>query len=174
MTTTIGVVAQGGMGAGIGGRLVEHGHRVVTVLDGRSPASARRSAAAGMTPAAWEEVARADLFLSVVPPGEALALARRMAPLIAASPRKPVYVDLNAIAPATVREVAEIVEAAGARFADAAIVGTPPVPGGPSPAIYASGPAAADFGALSAAGLDIRVMDAPVGAASAVKMSSRA
>jgi putative dehydrogenase len=170
MKATIGVVSQGGMGAGIGGRLAGHGHRVVTVLEGRSPASARRAAAAGLAPVGWEEAAQADVFLSVVPPGEALALARRMAPLIAASGRKPVYVDMNAIAPATVRSVGEIAAAAGARFADAAIVGTPPTPGGPSPAIYASGPAAAEFGSLRGSGLDIRVMDAPVGAASAVKI----
>ena len=44
--TTIGLFAQGEMGAGIGGRLVASGLDVLTVLDGRSVASAKRAAAA--------------------------------------------------------------------------------------------------------------------------------
>jgi len=50
MNPTVAVVAQGAMGAGIGGRLAERGLRVVTSLAGRSEASARRAAAAGFVP----------------------------------------------------------------------------------------------------------------------------
>ena len=46
MNPTVAVVAQGAMGAGVGGRLVERGLRVVTSLAGRSEASAKRAAAA--------------------------------------------------------------------------------------------------------------------------------
>ena len=38
----------------------------------------------------------------------------------------PLYVDCNAIAPETARQVAEIVEGAGAGFVDAGIIGPPP------------------------------------------------
>ena len=38
-----------------------------------------------------------------------------------------VYVDANAVAPATAREIAAIVEAGGASYVDGGIIGTPPV-----------------------------------------------
>ena len=36
MNPTVAVIAQGAMGAGVGGRLAERGLRVVTSLEGRS------------------------------------------------------------------------------------------------------------------------------------------
>ena len=168
--TTIGLFAQGEMGAGIGGRLVASGLDVLTVLDGRSVASAKRAAAAGMKSAAWPEMAHVDIFISLVPPSEALPLATRMAALFQAEAATPLYADLNAINPKTAQEVARIVGQAGCEFADGSICGSPPAPGRPSPAIYASGPGAKALGALSKYGLDVRVMDAPIGAASAVKI----
>ena len=167
---TIGIISQGHMGAGIGGRLTEHGHRIVTVLDGRGAASRRRAEIAGMIPVEWDEVAAVDIFISVLPPGEALTLARRVAPGIARSGKAPLYADLNAISPETAEEVGRIVEAAGAVFADCSIIGLPPVPGGPSPVIHASGPGAAAFAELGRNGLDIRPMDGPAGSASALKI----
>jgi 3-hydroxyisobutyrate dehydrogenase-like beta-hydroxyacid dehydrogenase len=53
---------------------------------------------------------------------------------------------------------------------DAAIIGLPPRPGAPSPHFYASGPDAAQVGALAEFGLDVRVLEGPVGAASGLKM----
>ena len=47
------------------------------------------------------------------------ALAERIARAIAASGARPVYVDCNAIAPQTTRQIAEIIDGAGARFVDA-------------------------------------------------------
>jgi L-threonate 2-dehydrogenase len=166
----IGIVSAGGMGAGIGRCLADHGHRVLTVLDGRSDASRRRAEAAGMQAADWEAMARVDIFLSVVPPGEAMAVARRMAGLISRAGTRPLYADLNAVSPATAEAVAEVIMAAGAEFADASIIGLPPVPGGAQPVIHTSGPGAAAFAVLRRDGLDIRAMDAPVGAASALKI----
>lgn len=172
MAPTIGLIAQGGMGAGIGKRLVERGAKVITVLEGRSEASARRAADAGMSAATWADMARADIFLSILPPGEALALAQRLAPEIAASATKPVYADLNAISPATMREIDAVLKPSGAIVADGGILGMPPTgPNAKGPAIFVSGPGATRLGELAKLGLDIRVMDAPIGAASAVKMS---
>ena len=82
MNPTVAVVAQGAMGAGVGGRLAERGLHVITSLAGRSEASAMRAKAAGMVAASDQEVAQADYFLSIVPPSEALALAEKMAALI--------------------------------------------------------------------------------------------
>ena len=97
----IGVIAQGMMGAGVGRRLHESGATVRTLLTGRSAKSAERARAAGMEPAADEHalLAGSDFFLSILPPGEAEALAGHLAPALKALDRKPVYVDCNAVSP---------------------------------------------------------------------------
>ncbi len=99
MSPVIGLIAQGAMGAGIGRRLVDKGLQVKTVLDGRSAASTERAAKAGMSAASWDDMAQVDIFLSVLPPGEAQALANKLAPILKASAKKPVYADLNAVEP---------------------------------------------------------------------------
>jgi len=143
--TVIGIIAQGTMGAGVGRRLRESGAEVRTLLAGRSPASAERARAAGMTAATDERalLEGADFFLSILPPGEAEPLARRLAPTLTALGRKPVYVDCNAVSPQTAIRIGEVIAPTGADFVDAGIIGGPPRPGY-SPAIYASGPTAYD------------------------------
>jgi 3-hydroxyisobutyrate dehydrogenase-like beta-hydroxyacid dehydrogenase len=171
MNPTVAVVAQGAMGAGIGGRLVERGLRVVTSLAGRSEASAKRAAAAGMVPVSDQEMAKADFFLSILPPSDALGLAERMAALIAPNNHKPVYVDCNAVSPPTKVEIGNVITEAGSPFVDGSIIGAPPKAGYDGPAIYASGTDASRFVPLNDFGLVVRVIEGPVGAASAMKMS---
>jgi putative dehydrogenase len=168
----IGVIAQGMMGAGVGRRLHESGAQVRTLLTGRSAKSAERARTAGMEPAADEHalLAGADFFLSILPPGEAQALARQLAPALTALDRRPVYVDCNAVSPQTAIGIGEIIAPTGADFVDAGIIGGPPRPGY-SPTIYASGPRAGQTAVLRDWGIDWRVIDGPIGAASALKMS---
>ena len=119
----IGVIAQGTMGSGVGRRLRESGAEVRTLLSGRSPASAERARVAGMVAAANEHelLAGADFFLSILPPGEAEPLARRLAPTLAALDRKPVYIDCNAVSPKTAVRIGEVIAPTGAHFVDAGI-----------------------------------------------------
>ena len=126
----IGVIAQGMMGAGVGRRLHESGAKVRTLLSGRSQASAERAKAAGMAAAADERelLSGADFFLSVLPPGEAEPLARKLAPTLATLDRKPVYIDCNAVSPQTAMRIGEIIAPTGAHFVDAGIIGGPPRP----------------------------------------------
>src|ERR671936_175678 len=107
----IAIIAQGMMGSGVGRRLQESGATVRTLLTGRSQASAARARAAGMIAAAdeCELLAGADFFLSILPPGEAEPLARRLAPTLAAFGKKPVYVDCNAVSPQTAAQIGEII-----------------------------------------------------------------
>jgi 3-hydroxyisobutyrate dehydrogenase-like beta-hydroxyacid dehydrogenase len=170
--TVIGVIAQGTMGSGVGRRLRESGAEVRTLLSGRSPASAERARAAGMIAAADERALLdgADFFLSILPPGEAEPLARRLAPTLAVLDRKPVYIDCNAVSPQSAIRIGEVIAPTGAHFVDAGIIGGPPRPGY-SPAIYASGPAARQTAVLRDWGIDWRVIEGPIGAASGVKMS---
>ena len=169
----IGVIAQGMMGAGVGRRLHESGAEVRTLLTGRSPASAERAKAAGMVAAANERelLSGADFFLSILPPGEAEPLARRLAPTLAALDRKPVYIDCNAVSPQTAISIGEAIAPTGAHFVDAGIIGGPPRQGYKGPSIYASGEHVREALPLRDWGIDLRAIDGPVGAASAVKMS---
>jgi L-threonate 2-dehydrogenase len=160
------------MGAGVGKRLKERGAEVRTLLSGRGEASAKRAGAAGMTPVADERelLAGADYFLSILPPDQAEGLASRLTPALQSLAVKPVYVDCNAISPQTAGRVAAIVEPTGAVFVDGGIIGGPPRDGY-SPAIYASGPQAERSKAIGDYGIDWRIIDGPVGAASGLKMS---
>ena len=171
MNPVVAVVAQGAMGAGVGARLVERGLKVVTSLEGRSEGSAKRAKAAGMVPVSDQEMARADFFLSILPPSDALALAERMAAVIAPGNHKPIYVDCNAVSPPTKIEIGHVVTKAGSPFVDGSIIGGPPKAGYDGPGIYASGPDAGRFAPLADFGLVVHVMQGPVGAASAMKMS---
>ena len=169
----IGVIAQGMMGAGVGRRLHESGAEVRTLLTGRSPASAERAKAAGMVATANERelLSGTDFFLSILPPGEAEPLARRLAPTLTALDRKPVYIDCNAVSPQTAISIGEAIAPTGAHFVDAGIIGGPPRQGYKGPSIYASGEHVREALPLRDWGIDLRAIDGPVGAASAVKMS---
>ncbi|CAN0103225.1 unnamed protein product [Phaeothamnion confervicola] len=170
MNPTVALVAQGAMGSAVGGRLVEQGIHVVTSLTGRSEASAKRAKAVGMVAVSDAETAKADVFMSILPPSDALALAEKMAGLIAGSNHKPIYVDCNAVNPPTKQRIGEVMIQAGCPFVDASIIGGPPK-AGYTPAIYASGGDASKFVPLGAFGLDIRLIEGPIGAASALKCS---
>lgn len=171
MNPTVAVVAQGAMGAGVGGRLAERGLHVITSLAGRSEASAKRAQAAGMIPASDQECAQADYFLAILPPSEALPLARKMAALIGPSNKKPVYVDCNAVSPPTKVAIGNEILKAGAPFVDVGIIGLPPQPDGSAPWLYASGTDAARFQPLGDFGINVNVIEGPIDAASALKMS---
>jgi len=159
------------MGAAVARRLVENGVTVLTTLEGRSAASVSRAQAAGMTVVAIGQLVSAELILSILPPGQALGFAEQMAPWLAGGgARKPVFIDCNAVSPETVREIEAVIRRADAPFVDAAIIGLPPRPGQPGPHFYASGPFAGQLQKLGSHGLDVRVLEGPSGAASALKM----
>jgi 3-hydroxyisobutyrate dehydrogenase-like beta-hydroxyacid dehydrogenase len=159
---TIGVLHPGEMGAAVAAVLRGLGRRVVWASEGRSAATRGRAEAAGLedvgTPA---EVARSSVIFSICPPHAALEVARSLEPF------EGLYVDANAVSPATSQEVGEVVRAAGGRFVDGGIVGSPPREAG-STRFYVSGPEASAVAELFAGSvLDARV----VPNASAVKMA---
>ncbi|HMG79433.1 MAG TPA: DUF1932 domain-containing protein [Xanthobacteraceae bacterium] len=171
MTPVVAVIAPGMMGAAVGKRLVDNGVKVLTSLTGRSVETATRAKAAGMAAAGDEEIAACDFILSILPPGDAVALAERFQPALKASNAKPIYVDCNAINPKTVDRVAAVIAPTDCPFVDSGIIGSPPKPGDAGPRFYASGPAAPRFATLRQYGLDVRVLDGAISAASALKMS---
>jgi 3-hydroxyisobutyrate dehydrogenase-like beta-hydroxyacid dehydrogenase len=163
--TTIGLLHPGEMGAAVGRCLVSAGHRVLWVPDGRGAATRERAGAAGLAGVTMEEmVTRSEVIVSVCPPHAARDVARQVAGFGG------LYLDANAISPATALEVAAIVAAGGAGYADGGIIGPPPVAAG-STRLYLSGPRAAEAAALfGGTYVDARVV-APPGTASAVKMA---
>lgn len=152
----VAVISPGDMGSAVGRRLSEAGTRVVTALAGRSERTRALAADAGFVDAGSlaEAVRQADVLLSIVPPGRALEVARA----VGRDPG-PLYVDCNAISPATARSVGELV---GDRYVDAGIIGFPG-----APRFYASGRHAHELTELP---LDVRVLDGEIGQASALKM----
>ncbi len=171
MKPRVAIVAPGTMGSAIGRRLDEHGLQVLTSLTGRSAASIERARASGMHHRTDPELSHADLFLSIVPPGQAEAVAQQYAALFRDAGRCPVYVDCNAVSPRTVARIAAHIQGSGAAFVDGGIIGGPPKPGQPGPMLYCSGPSAGAAEALGRAGLRVRVLPGEIGAASALKMS---
>jgi L-threonate 2-dehydrogenase len=177
----VAVIAAGMMGAAVGRRLADHGAKVLTSLTGRGEGTAERAREAHMLAASDAEIASADFILSIVPPGEALSLAERFVPALQASNAKPVYVDCNAINPATLERVAAAIAPTGCPFVDCGIIGPPPPRISPTqgageinlsgPRFYASGHAATQFARLRQYGLDVRTLQGSLHAASALKMS---
>ena len=172
MALTVAIVAGGAMGSAVGRRLTGHGVAVLTSLDGRSRESRVRCEAAGMRDAPDADlVARADLFLSIVPPAAAVALADRCARAIRAAGRPLVYADCNAIGVADARAIAAAVEAAGGVYCDAGIIGAPPKDGEAGPVFYACGAGAPALLQLAEYGLRVARLEGEVGAAKALKLS---
>ncbi|MFM9846904.1 MAG: DUF1932 domain-containing protein [Hyphomicrobiaceae bacterium] len=170
MKPVIAVIAPGAMGAAVAARLGENGADVITSLSGRSQASAKRAAQAGMRPVGDAELSSADLVLSIVPPSDAQGLAERLSPVLRSGARKPLYVDCNAVSPETVKRIAGVIAATGSPFVDGGIIGGPPRAGHVGPTLYVSGEPAKRIEGF-ARGLVVRAIDGPIGAASALKMS---
>jgi 3-hydroxyisobutyrate dehydrogenase-like beta-hydroxyacid dehydrogenase len=121
---TMGLLHPGAMGAAVGQCLAAAGHEVLWVAEGRSPATRERAEAAGLKPAGIGDIAaRSDVVFSVCPPHAALDVARE----VAGAGFGGLYMDANAVSPERAREVAGVVRAGGAEFADGGIIGTPPV-----------------------------------------------
>lgn len=168
---SVALISPGDMGQAVGALLVHGGVRVLTCVAGRSERTRNLARAGGFTEIATLDglVRESEMLLSIVPPAQAVAVARDVAAALGATGSRLTYVDCNAIAPRTAREVAAVIAPTGSPFVDAGIVGGPPRDA-PSPRFYASGPGRAHFGALADAGLDVRLLGDEVGEASAVKM----
>lgn len=173
--TVIAVIGAGAMGSGIGRVLAEGGAVVVTNLDGRSAATKKRAADAGMREAGWQEIVSADIILSIIPPSEAVEVATRVAATALAAGKTPVFVDCNAIAPDTMAAVAAAAAKGGAQVVDGSIIGMPPVPksgetAAKVPMLYLSGGPDGIETLLSDHGLKVTRLEGEIGAASALKM----
>jgi hypothetical protein len=178
------------MGAAVGSALRPRVGAVIWADAGRSTATAKRAELADLVavPDVAAVARRSDVIISVCPPhaarevadevaaalddGANAAFAASDAPDAAFAPssgsgRRPIYVDANAVSPATVRAIGERLGAD--RVVDGAIIGPPAWERGHT-VLWLSGGAAADVAALFAGTpFDARVLGAELGTASALK-----
>ena len=167
---TVGLLSPGDMGHTVGTVLHDNGLRVLTCLQGRSERSRALAAEAGMedVPSLDDLVQQVDALLCILVPARALEVAQDVATALRNTGATPLYADCNAIAPNTVRAVAETITSAGGVVADVGIIGPPPKK--PGTKFYTSGPGAERFSELNGYGLDVRVLDGDIGQASGLKM----
>src|SRR5262249_35140828 len=158
----------GDLGATLGRILMQQGTRVVTPIADRSARTRRLAAAIGMemVPTMADVAAIADVVLSVVPPSAAVVVARQFC--AHANPGT-LFVDVNSLAPATAREVADVCRGRDVECVDAAVHGMASrLPD--SGTVYLSGPAAPAIAALFAPRLRTTIVGTTIGDASAFKM----
>jgi 3-hydroxyisobutyrate dehydrogenase-like beta-hydroxyacid dehydrogenase len=165
---TVGLLHPGAMGAAVGRELTQTGRTVLWASDGRSEDSAARARQAGLQDAGTASAlaASSDLVLSICPPHGALDVARALGSFTG------LYVDANAVSPATAAEIRGVVEGAGARYVDGGIIGPPPDDANDRTRLYLSGadaPAVAEV--FTGSALDTPVLDGEATAASALKMA---
>ncbi len=166
--TTVAILNPGAMGVTIGAAAKAGGSTVLWAAQGRGAATRARAEAAGLEARdnLAAVLAESDVVLSVCPPHAAVDLAHEVAGLGFAG----LYVDGNAVAPATALEIGQRVEVAGARFIDGGIIG-PPARHAGSTRLYLSGDGAPEAARLfQGSVLAAIVCGERPGAASALKM----
>lgn len=157
----VGLLHPGEMGSAVGAQLSSRGLTVLWASEERSSETAGRAADFEDVETVDELARRSDVILSVCPPHAAAEVARSVASFDG------IFVDANAVAPSTVREIADLVR----RCVDGGIVGAPPSPAAGTH-LYLSGaeaPAVADL--FAGTTVDARVVSAHVGSASALKLA---
>ena len=165
----VGILHPGSMGSAVGAAVLAGGNACWWAGEHRSDATRQRADADGLQDAgALQALAeRCAIVLSICPPEHALATATS---LIDAGFRG-LYVDANAVSPATARLIGTEVTRPGCRFVDGGIVGGPPRAGGGRTRLYLAGDDAAEVARLfDSTPLEAVVMDGGPGAASALKM----
>jgi 3-hydroxyisobutyrate dehydrogenase-like beta-hydroxyacid dehydrogenase len=153
------------MGAALGAALKPAAGAVIWAAAGRSPATAKRAELSDLVavPDLPELVRRSDLVIAICPPDAALDVARQVAEV---GP-PPLYLDANAVAPATVHAIGALL--GSEHVVDGAVIG-PPVWQPGATVLWLSGPAAAQIAELFAGSpFEARVLGSDLGPASALK-----
>ena len=167
----VAIYSPGDMGHSIGRELRRSGLDVIACTAGRSQRTQALSRAAELREVSTltQLVSEADLLLSILVPSQALPAAGDLADAIRETASRPLVVDCNAVAPATVRTIGDTIASSGARFVDGSIIGLPPGTA-ETPRLYVSGPDANVLRQLDGRGLAVKVMGDQIGQASGIKM----
>jgi 3-hydroxyisobutyrate dehydrogenase-like beta-hydroxyacid dehydrogenase len=165
---TIGVLHPGAMGVTVGASIKSGGYRVIWASEERSQATRERAFQAGLEDVQNKNalIHGSDVIISVCPPHAAVDMAR----MVIKTGFNGVYVDVNAVSPATSRQIMQIVQSSDARYVDGGIIGPPAFKQGTTRLYLAGRPAGEvrklfDLGSMEA----IVIGDEPA-TASALKM----
>ncbi|MCS5611061.1 MAG: NAD(P)-binding domain-containing protein, partial [Candidatus Poribacteria bacterium] len=139
MIKNVGILSPGDMGSAVGRVLKQNGFNVFANLKNRSDRTRLLSQSAGISPLdSLDDLTKTcDVILSILVPSEALSVAEKVADSIKSSCDL-IYVDCNAIAPSTKKDISAIIENVGCKFVDSGIIGTPPNAAGNKPKFYVS------------------------------------
>jgi hypothetical protein len=181
----VGVLHPGAMGAAVGSALRPRAGAVIWAAAGRSRETSKRAELADLVgvPDLPALARRSDVIVSICPPHAARDVAAQVAAALdgpaldgpgqggpgqgGPSRGGPIYVDANAVSPATVHAVAELL--GPDRVVDGAIIGPPAWERGHT-VLWLSGPAARDVAALfDGSPFTARVLGTELGTASALK-----
>ncbi|MBA03751.1 MAG: phosphogluconate dehydrogenase [Gammaproteobacteria bacterium] len=155
----------GKMGSSVANALIQAGHEVFWVSQGRSNQTRERAEELGLCDVTdlSSALGKSEFVISVCPPEYAGSLAEE----VIERGYEGTYVDANAVSPATSLAMGDLV---GENYVDGGIIG-PPAWNVGSTRIYLSGPRAANIAALfEGTLLDSFVIEGEIGAASALKM----
>ena len=139
---SVGMIGLGEVGQALARGLRSAGVHSISAFDiafadrGSRQLAAAHALGLSVVESAPEAARRSTLAISAVTAGAALAAARATAPGLAGGS---MFLDVNSVAPATKQEAARIVEDAGGRYVEAAVmspiqpkgIGTPILLGGP-------------------------------------------
>ena len=160
----IGIIGFGEVGGILGRELAALGAEV-SAFDLAAAAMAR---AGGMAAKSAGAVARgADVVFVSVTAGSVLAAMRSLEGALAGAP---LVVDVNSVSPATKQEAARIIEAAGGRYVEAAVMASVPPKKLATPMLLGGPHAGAFMAAMAPYRMDLTDYGPAIGRASSVKM----
>lgn len=171
----VGLIGYGEVGTILATALVEQGAPWVGTYDRllESPQSAgavearARDAGVHVAPTPADLLAEAELVLSAVTASQTLAVAAEAAKSIRPATW---FLDLNSASPGTKAECSRLVDAAGGRYVEAAVMSAVPPYGLRVPMLLGGPHAEAIRPLLASLGCAVEVADARIGVASAIKM----
>ncbi|MFC4947865.1 DUF1932 domain-containing protein [Pseudonocardia sp. GCM10023141] len=165
----IGVLHPGAMGASLGSALKPAAGVVIWAVAGRGDATAKRAELADLVgvPDVAALARRSDVIISICPPHAARQVAGEVAAALADRSDRPIYVDANAVAPATVVGIGELL--GSDNVVDGAVIGPPGWERGQSVLWLAGATAPLVAGLFAGSPFEARVLDGGLGAASGLK-----
>ncbi|WSF16851.1 DUF1932 domain-containing protein [Streptomyces sp. NBC_01353] len=169
--TTVGILHPGSMGAAVAAQARQQGAEVLWCTEGRSEASRSRALHYGLIAASnlAELCGQCDVIISLCPPANAVEVAAS----VAAEAYAGTYVDANAISPAHMAQIGDIVGATAAAVVDGSVIGSPPSES-KQPRLYLSGPeaeSAAVARLFDGSAVRPLLLDGGIGKASALKLA---
>lgn len=156
-----------GLGKDLAASSMAFDQKLLNPGEARSIEDAAAERGVRCSPALAKALAGAKAVFCLVTADQALAAAEAAAPVL---PRGALWLDGNSCAPGTKRRAAEVIQAAGGRYVDLAIMAPVHPRMHRTPGLLSGAHAGAAFEVLAPLGLNLQVVGSRVGDASSIKM----